>query len=208
MEKQAFIRACREGGVAIEAALRELDRSFHATLYRESVRLLHDGDSAVDVVQETFIKVWQRCALFKGESELLPWVRVILRNGILDRLRRPTREIPTLEDDGAMSSELAERLAELATERVPTPDDELRRRELAECFERCWVRFEQAAPAHAAVLTWIVEDGLDNQAIADLLGRTPGATREFISQCRKRARVHLAEWYALALGTETSHEPT
>jgi DNA-directed RNA polymerase specialized sigma24 family protein len=47
-------------------------------------------------------------------------------------------------------------------------------------------------------MTWIVEDGLSNDDIAELLNRTPGATREFISQCRKRARHYLAGWYALA----------
>ena len=45
-------------------------------------------------------------------------------------------------------------------------------------------------------MTWIVEDGLTNEQISELLDRTPGATREFISQCRKRARFYLAEWYA------------
>ena len=50
-------------------------------------------------------------------------------------------------------------------------------------------------------MAWIVEDGLDHAQIGELLGRTPGATREFISQCRKRARLHLAEWYELAFGT-------
>jgi hypothetical protein len=39
---------------------------------------------------------------------------------------------------------------------------------------------------------------LNNEQIAAILGRTPGATREFVSQCRKKARVYLAEWYALA----------
>jgi len=39
---------------------------------------------------------------------------------------------------------------------------------------------------------------LTREEIAALLERTPGATREFISQCRKRARTYLAEWHALA----------
>ena len=51
-------------------------------------------------------------------------------------------------------------------------------------------------------MKWIVEDGLDHEQIAELLDRTSGATREFISQCRKRARVHLAQWYELAFGTD------
>ena len=52
------------------------------------------------------------------------------------------------------------------------------------------------------MIAWIVEDGLTHEEIGELLGRTPGATREFISQCRKRARAHFAEWYELAFGND------
>jgi len=196
LDKHAFMRACREGGDAIEEALRALDRSYFALLHRECHRFVRDDETARDLVQETFIKVWQRCATFRGDSELLPWVRTILRHTILDRLRQREREVP-MERDGELSREVERQVAAISAA-GPTSDDELRRREREDCFARCWRRFEQAAPAHAAVLAWIVEDGLSNEQIASLLGRTPGATREFISQCRKRARVHLAEWYALA----------
>ena len=57
---------------------------------------------------------------------------------------------------------------------------------------------------HANVLAWVVEDGLSMDDIAGLLDRTPGATREFVSQCRKRARIHLADWYALAIDRKDS----
>ncbi len=195
------MRACREGGDAIEQALRALDRAFYAPLFGDCLRVLHDTEAARDLVQETFIKVWRRCASFRGQSELLPWVRSILRNGALDRLRRAPQEVP-LETDGGLSEEVERRIAELSAQHIPTPDDENRKRQLAECFARCWQRFEGAAPEHAAVMTWIVEDGLSNEEISELLGRTPGATREFISQCRKRARRHFAEWYELAFGME------
>jgi RNA polymerase sigma-70 factor (ECF subfamily) len=197
LDKNAFMRACREGGAAIEQALRTLDRTFYAPLFNDCLRVLHDAEEARDLVQETFIKVWRRCASFRGQSELLAWIKSILRNGALDRLRRAPREVP-LEADDALSEEAERRIAELSAAHVPTPDDEARRRQLAECFARCWYRFESAAPEHAAVMTWIVEDGLSNEEISELLGRTPGATREFISQCRKRARRHFAEWYELA----------
>lgn len=199
MEKDAFTQACREGGAAIAAALVALDRSYFATLYRDSLRMLRDPDVARDLVQETFIKVWQRCASFHGDSELLPWIRAILRHAIVDRLRRPDREVP-LQEAEDMSPAVTRRIAELSWDRVPTPYDDAHRRQLAECFERCWRAFEAACPAHAAALTWIVEDGLDNEQLAELLGRTPGATREFISQCRKRARLYLREWYEQAFG--------
>lgn len=195
------MRACREGGDAIEQALRALDRAFFEVLYVDSLRVLRDPETARDLVQETFIKVWRRCATFRGQSELLPWVKSILRHGALDRLRRTEPEVP-IETDGELSEEAGRRIAELSAQQVPTPDDEARRRQLTDCFGRCWQRFESAAPEHAAVMSWIVRDGLSNEEISELLGRTPGATREFISQCRKRARAHFAEWYELAFNDQ------
>ena len=198
------MRACREGGAAIEQALRALDRNFFAMLYARALRTIRNADAARDLVQETFIKVWQRCATFQGTSELLPWIDAILRHGVLDLLRRGGREVPFDESD-AMNTELAARIVELSQSEILTPDDHARREQLAECFQRCWTKFEQAAPAHAAVISWIADDGLSNDEIGALLERSPGATREFISQCRKRARVYLAEWYELAFsGKEPS----
>lgn len=200
MDRYAFMRACREGGAAIERALRLLDRTYFGALFRESVRGLRDHESARDLVQDTFIKVWLRCATFQGDSELLPWIKSILRHGLLDRLRKSTGEVP-LETGEQPSQETELRLAELSEESIPQPDTEAARAQLDACFQRCWRRFEAASPSHALVMAWIVEDGLSHEQIGDLLERTPGATREFISQCRKRARLHLAEWYQLAFGT-------
>jgi RNA polymerase sigma factor (sigma-70 family) len=196
LDKQAFMRACREGGQAIGQALRGLDRAYFAVLFREAQRGLRDPAAAQDLVQDTFIKVWLRCATFHGESQLLPWIKSILRHGLLDRLRKSQREV-ALEDEHGATREALSSICDLS-EQVPTPDNEARRHELDQCFRRCWARFEQAAPAHALVMSWIVEDGLNHEQIAELLGRTPGATREFISQCRKRARIHLGEWHELA----------
>jgi len=195
------MRACRDGGAAIEQALRQLDREFFATLHSRAQRTLRNADAARDLVQETFIKVWRRCATFHGDSELLPWIEAILRHGLLDTLRRGGREVP-FEEDAAVNLQIGERVAELSEGTIATPDDEARRDEAAECFQRCWARFEAEAPRHAAVISWIAADGLSHDDIAELLDRSPGATREFISQCRKRARVYLAEWYALAFGKE------
>ena len=166
------------------------------------MRFVRDADAARDLVQDTFIKVWRRCSTFQGESELLPWIEAILRNGVLDWLRRSGREQPFDESD-LVNTEIAARIAEISEREVATPDDDVRRAQIAECFQRCWQEFERAAPRHAAVIAWIAQDGLTHEEIATLLDRSPGATREFISQCRKRARVHLAEWYELAFGQES-----
>jgi RNA polymerase sigma-70 factor (ECF subfamily) len=197
LEKSSFIRACRDGGFAIEQALRELDRSFYAILFRDGLRTLGDRDAARDLVQDTFIKVWRRCATFRGDSELLPWIRSILRHGALASLRRPVREI-ALDADDTITADTSRRLWELSVEGNPSPEQLAHQNEQAVHFQRGWRRFQQEDPLHASVMTWIVEDGLSTEDIAQLLDRTPGATREFISQCRKHARRYLKDWYALA----------
>ena len=198
MDRDAFIRACREGGTAIERALRELDRSFFAKLYQIGVQTLHDADAARDLVQDTFIKVWQRCATYRGDSDLLPWIKAILRHGAIERLRRRNIEVP-LEDDQGLTSEAALSIVNSSLESADTPEQAAGQRLRAEAFHRGWAQFQKDDPLRASVMSWIVEDGLSNDDIAQLLERSPGATREFISQCRKRVRVYLAEWYALAL---------
>lgn len=195
------MRACREGGAAIEQALRSLDRDFFGVLHGRALRFIRDADAARDLVQDTFIKVWRRCSTFQGDSELLPWIEAILRNGVLDWLRRSGRERHFDEGD-VMNTEIAARIAEISEREVATPDDDLHRAQHAECFQRCWQEFERAAPRHAAVISWIAQDGLTHEEIAALLERSPGATREFISQARKRARLHLADWYELVFGQE------
>lgn len=198
MDKQDFMLACREGGARLERALTALDRELFAGLYRECRRAVRDAAAARDLVQDTFIKVWQRCATFHGDSELRPWVRTIMRHTMLDAFRRAGAQV-SLDDHGE-SAEIEARIVELSAAQVPAPHDEAHSRQLAETFQRCWARFEMDCPAHAAVITWIGEDGLDNAAVAQLLGRSPGATREYISQCRKKVRVYLAEWFELAFG--------
>lgn len=199
LDKSFFMRACREGGGAIEQALRELDRAFYATLYRDGLRTVRDPDLARDLVQETFIKVWRRCATFRGESELLPWIKAILRNGAVERLRQPPREVP-MEENSLLTPEAARRIAEISVEGNPTPEQAARHQELADIFREGWERFRREDPVRANVMTWVVEDGLSIEDISQLLGRSRGATREFVSQCRKRARLYLADWYAQSAG--------
>jgi RNA polymerase sigma-70 factor (ECF subfamily) len=197
LDKTLFMRACREGGAAIERALRELDRNFFAVLYRDGLRTLRDSDATRDLVQDTFIKVWLRCATFRGDSELLPWIKTILRHTAIERLRQSNRQVP-MEDEDGPTPEASRQILEMSVERNPTPEQLARQREQAAQFSKGWRRFQQEDPLHASVMVWVVEDGLSTDDIAQLLGRTPGATREFVSQCRKRARLYLADWYALA----------
>lgn len=201
LSAHSFMQACREGGRLIEAWLRVFDRQHGAALYREAAVSLRSWQAAEDVVQEGMIKVWQRCATFRGPADPLAWIRQIVRNTLIDAVRARPPEQPLQDEEGELTPAAQAAVHRLSVETIGTPDDTLRSHQVEQVFRRCFARFAAAHPEHAMVLRWVVEDGLDNAAVEQLLDRTPGATREFISQCRKKARPFFADWYALVSPT-------
>jgi RNA polymerase sigma-70 factor (ECF subfamily) len=196
---QSFADACRRGGAHIEAWLRVVDREHGARFYREAAAALRCWQAGEDVVQEAMVKVWERCATFRGTGDPMAWIHQVVRNTLLDALRRnqPNHE-PLQGDDGeAPSAEVQEAVAGASRERVITPEQWVDAAQREAVFAECFARFASAYPEHAQVLRWVVEDGLENADVEALLGRTPGATRQFISQCRIKSRPFFAPWYAL-----------
>jgi RNA polymerase sigma-70 factor (ECF subfamily) len=197
MEKGQFMQACREGGVKIEAALRGLHRDYGGALLHEGVRCLGDVDTARDVVQETLLKAWRRCGTFRGESELFPWLRNILRHAAIDWLRQRRPEQPLADAEGRTLPEVEVALRALRGDLAGEPEPWLQGAQLEACFRTCAARFATEQPLAAAVVRWVSKDDLTHVQIAELLQRSPGATREYISQCRKKARVYFRDWYLL-----------
>jgi len=177
--------------------LRDFDREHGGALYREAAHALRGWHAGQDVVQDAMIKVWQRCATFRGAADPIAWIRQIVRNAIIDavRARRPDQALEG--DDGELTPAVLRSVTQLSIEAGGGPEQLLQDHQLERLFRECLDRFCAADPEHALVLGWVVQDGLDNAQVAELLERTPGATRQFISQCRKKARPYFAPWYEL-----------
>ena len=197
MEKQLFMRACREGGRQIESALAALHRDYGQALWREAWRGMRDPDLARDLLQETLLKAWRACASYRGDAELYPWLVVILRRAVIDALRHRRPEEPLEDDNGQLRGEVETAWTAWREDLASAPAQHLQDRQAEAVFRRCAERFAAEEPGAAEVVRWIAEDGLTPAQVADLIGRSPGATREYLSQCRKKARRYFAEWYAL-----------
>jgi RNA polymerase sigma factor (sigma-70 family) len=75
-----------------EAALAEAyDRHAHI-VYGSAMRLLHDRESAEEVVQDVYLAVWRNAGQYSPTAgSLLSWVLGIARNKTIDRVRAAAR---------------------------------------------------------------------------------------------------------------------
>jgi len=79
-----------------EAALETLYDRYAASIFAAAYRLTSDRGTAEEVVQETFLALWNRAETFDPTAgSLAAWLHAIARNRTIDRLRAAGRR-PTL----------------------------------------------------------------------------------------------------------------
>ena len=96
-EDNVLMRRVAEGD---EQALALLYDRYAATVLGIALKMLHQRESAEEVVQEAFWRVWQRAATFDASrGNFAPWLFGISRNLCIDALRRRrSRPQPVYED--------------------------------------------------------------------------------------------------------------
>lgn len=91
---QTALRGKNEGDLAGRlrardaAAMRELYDRYGQLVYSLILRIVRNSAAAEDLVQETFLRVWNRTPAFDQERGALgPWVLTVARNRAIDYLR-------------------------------------------------------------------------------------------------------------------------
>ena len=80
-------------------------------LYSFTVGIINDPWEAQDVLQEAFLKIWEKAPLFdETEGRPFSWAATVARNTAIDRLRARQRERRVFDEDNADSVEVDETL--------------------------------------------------------------------------------------------------
>ncbi|MGF1529504.1 MAG: RNA polymerase sigma factor [Candidatus Competibacterales bacterium] len=172
---------------AKEAATRQLFRRYAPAFQRFYERQHLPPAQAEELVQEVFIAVLRSADDYRGDAPVGAWLWRIARNALTSQYRR--RRLDTVDDGEAA-------LAFVADGGL-TPEGDLLEDEYVACVRHQFEAFAVAHPKHAAALRLVAFEGLKPQEVAGRIGRTVPATREFLSQCRKRIKDFLAVCWAL-----------
>ena len=152
-----------------QRAFAELYRSTSAKLFGVALRILRREDWAEEVLQESFVNIWNHAADYAVDrSQPLTWMTSIVRNRSLDWLRRPHHEdtgedydrlVGNLRDEEAGPLEQLARSAEAnALARCLRELDSYQRQSIALAFQHGLSHAELAAHLQqplGTVKTWI-----------------------------------------------------
>jgi RNA polymerase sigma factor (sigma-70 family) len=80
-----------------------LYRKFSREMYNICLTYENDRDSAKDILQEGFIKVFRSIKTFENQGSLKGWIRKIISNTAIDHCRKSSREFQLLNIDSITS---------------------------------------------------------------------------------------------------------
>ena len=94
-----IIQQCRDGN---KEAFRWLVQQHQRLVFSLALKMLADEEEAKDVVQETFIRVWQRIGDYNPQKPFTTWLYTIASRLCLDHLKQMRRILPLPEDESVL----------------------------------------------------------------------------------------------------------
>ena len=85
VSEEELIQKCKQGNLRHQEMLY---MHFYSYAMGVGLRYLNDRDDALEVVNDSFIKVFKSIGSFKNEQNFKPWLRKIVVNTALDRRRK------------------------------------------------------------------------------------------------------------------------
>ena len=178
------------------AALRDRDPTAFADLfeqyadriYRLAVGLLGDEQEADAVVQDTFLRLFERLDQFEGRSSLGTWLYRVAYNRSMDQLRR---DRPVVSLEAVAEDPLPAPAILAAWERLP--EQQLSDEEVQRALEQAIA----SLPEHYRLIFLLREvEGLSTVETAEVAGISAGAAKVRLHRARLLLRERLAEQFA------------
>lgn len=183
-DEQALIGALRRRDPAAFATVFDL---YADRVYRLAAGLLKDEVEADGVVQDTFLRLFERLESFEGRASLGTWLYRVAYNQAIDRLRR-RRPTVSLERSGELGLEPPALLADWGA----LPEQALASTEMQAALDRALAALPEA---YRAVFMLREIEGLSTEETAAVTGLSPGAVKVRLHRARLFLRERLAEQF-------------
>jgi len=174
---QELVDEIRSGS---SVAFERLMRRYRRLVYRIAYGFGGDAESAMDVTQETFLKVHTRLGSWRREGELKNWIARIAAHEALNHDRSRRRHPTTVLDEGE----------ELFLQPDAPQETLLERREERDMLHRC---LSSLSPRQRLAIVLRYFRGMSTREISAALECSEGTARNILFRSLRRLRTNLAE---------------
>jgi RNA polymerase sigma-70 factor, ECF subfamily len=159
------VRRAQNGDVGAFETIYRTHNSAVSALCR---RMVGDESEARDLVQDVFVRAWQRLPTFRGQSALGTWLHRLAVNVVLEHMRSAKRDLARFIDDEDTTSTLP------AT-RVASPDVQMD-------IDRAVAQLPTGART-----VFVLHDvqGYSHDEISQMTGIAPGTARAQLFRARR-----------------------
>jgi len=172
-----IIQSCVAGD---REAFRELVNQYADFAFSVTFRILNEEEEAPDLVQESFITVWEKIGKFQVEMNFTNWFYRILVNKCFDVLRKRKRALKILPGDNLLN--------------LPEPDDTEQKMDNEELAGIIKQLTNTLSPAQKVVFTLCDLEGLSHDEIAEITGMNKTSVKSNLNHARKKIRVMLNKY--------------
>jgi RNA polymerase sigma-70 factor (ECF subfamily) len=186
-------------------AFRVLVERHSHNVFRLAYRMTGNQHDAEEVVQEAFLRAYQKLGQFAARSNFRTWVYRIAANYAIDRMRQKQKEdarrqSPTVEDQDGMENDPLTRVADEA----PTPERLTQSIELRKQMQQALAALSHAERTAFVMRHW---EGCGIEEIAAVLKLNSSAAKNTVFRAVQKLRLTLqplvtTRAQARAMGTE------
>jgi RNA polymerase sigma-70 factor (ECF subfamily) len=185
-------------------AYRVLVERHSRTVYRMAYRMMGNAHDAEEVVQESFLRAYQKLKQFAGNANFGTWVYRIAANYAIDRLRQRNidearREGPSKPCEDSLEVDPLSQLRDMS----PSPE---RLAGSAQLADRMKAALAELSPAERTAIVMRHWDGCGIEEIAVVLRSNSNATKNTVFRAVQKLRRALTPFLeakeAGAIGTE------
>ncbi len=162
-----------------EKAFTELIERYQNKVYNTAYRILGNHEDALDLAQESFIRIYKNLNKFQGKSSFSTWLFRITTNLCRDELRKRKRKLVIQEENFSNIYQEEE-----------NPEKISLSRELNSLIQE---KIDSLVPEQKVVFTLREFQGLSYQEIADILEVSMGTVKSRLSRARQALREDLFE---------------
>jgi len=169
-------------------AFRTLVERYQRRIYQLALGMVKDPDEAMDIVQETFVRVHKYLPSFKGDSSFFTWTYRIATNLCLDaaRKRGRTERVDLEEGEAEVEAGMDPPSAALAGPQRAALNHELK--------EKLDEALASLSENHRAILVLREVDGLSYEELSKVLGIRKGTVMSRLFHARLKMQTKLREY--------------